>query len=218
MDLREYIERTELATTPSALSGEAFGIPTAEAEEDIGVFKAAVDAGSIVSFVEGLDAQDKNDVLFSTQFAQRAASAKADRFLEVGKWYREYLEWLETLGWLVPQINFKSHALDEGELKMDAIALEIIAAVATGGQAAILKATLDALRGLAGDSKQIKLFDFHSSVQLAVISRWARCKRPRMTRYRLPWAPFTTSRSTIAKAFSLSTGGERPSTSGSALL
>jgi len=165
MDLKEYIKKTELAASPSAFSGEALQLAEAEVEEETGDMQAAVDAGSIISFVDGLDAQEKDDVLFSTQFAQRAASAKSDRFLEISKWYRDYVEWLETLGWVVPQIGFSEYKLDEGELKMDAAALEIIAAIATGGQTAILKKTLDVLGGMADEKKQITLFDFHSSVQ-----------------------------------------------------
>ena len=104
-------------------------------------------------------------MLSFNQFAQRAASAKSDRFLEVQKWYRDYVECMETLGWVAPHLSFNDFDLDERELKMDAVALEIIAAVATGGQTAILKTTLEALGGLADDSQQIKLFDFHSSVE-----------------------------------------------------
>ncbi len=161
-DLKDYIANTELAAAPPVVvaAGEIAGAESAE--DDL---QAAIDAGSVLGFVDGLSGQDKDDVLFSTQFAQRAASAKSDRFLEVQKWYRDYVEWMETLGWVVPQFSFNDFDLDDRELKMDAAALEIIAAVASGGQTAILKKTLEALGGLADDSKQIKLFDFHSSVQ-----------------------------------------------------
>ena len=64
----------------------------------------------------------------------------------------------------MPQLSFNDFDLDERELKMDAAALEIIGAVASGGQTAILKKTLEALGGLADDSEEVKLFDFHSSV------------------------------------------------------
>lgn len=165
MELNDYIMQTKLASTPSPMSGMALEFAEAEVEEETADIKAAINVGSIVSFVDGLDRQDKDDVLFSTQFAQRAASASADRFLETSNWYRNYVEWLGTLGWVVPQFGFNEYKLDEGELKMDAAALEIITAVATGGQTAILKKALEVLGGMADDSKQIKLFDFHSSVQ-----------------------------------------------------
>ena len=172
MDLKAYIQNTKLADAPSIHSGkmiETPGITAADSEEEEinTAMKAAVDAGSVVSFVDGLDPQDKEDVLFSTQFAQRAASEKADRFLEIGDWYRHYVGWLETLGWVGPQFGFTEFKLGESEMKMDAAALDIIAAIATGGQSAVLNKTLEVLGGMADDSKQITIFDFHSSVKFA---------------------------------------------------
>jgi len=160
MDLKDYIANTELAAAPAGLTTTDAAAGPESAEGDL---QAAIYAGSLLGFVDGLSGQDKDDVLFSTQFAQRAASAKSDRFLEVQKWYRDYVEWLETLGWVVPQFSFNMVDVGDHELQMDAAA-EIISAVASGGQTVILTAALKALRGQADDSQQIKLFDFHSSV------------------------------------------------------
>ena len=161
MDLKDYIANTELAAPSAGLTATDAAAGPESAEDDL---QAAIDAGSLLGFVDGLSGQDKDDVLFSTQFAQRAASAKSDRFLEVQKWYRDYVEWLETLGWVVPQFSFNTVDAGDHELQMDAAALEIISAVASGGQTAILTAALKALGEMADDSQQIKLFDFHSSV------------------------------------------------------
>ena len=164
MELQDYIWKKELAESTEAFVSEVV-VSGTEAEVGARETQAAVNAGSVVSFVDGLNAQDRDDVMFSTQFAQRAASANFDRFLEVANWYSDYVQMLEILGWVVPQFGFTHYELGESELRMDAAALDVIAAVATGGQTAILKKTLDVLRGLGDESKQIKLFDFHSSVQ-----------------------------------------------------
>ncbi len=38
--------------------------------------------------------------LYSTQVAQRAASAKFDRFVETRDWYGLYVDVLDRLGWV----------------------------------------------------------------------------------------------------------------------
>jgi hypothetical protein len=164
MELNEYIKNSKLAEPAPEFMSEMLESDR-EAEHDTKNMQAAVNGGSILSFVDGLTAQDRDDVLFSTQFAQRVASANFDRVLEVANWYSDYVQMLEILGWVVPRFGFNQYNLDAGDLKMDAAALEIVAAIATGGQTAILRKTLDVLGGLADDSTQIKLFDFHSSVQ-----------------------------------------------------
>ena len=63
--------------------------------------RGAVDAGSIVSFVAGLDEEEKSDVIYSVQLAQRAASAKQDRFAATKDWYGLYVDVLGKLGWAV---------------------------------------------------------------------------------------------------------------------
>ncbi|MDP6344943.1 MAG: hypothetical protein QF578_16195 [Alphaproteobacteria bacterium] len=129
--------------------------------------QAAVNVGSILSFVDGLDGREKDDVLFSTQLAQRGASGSFDRFSETRQWYGRYTEILENVGWVPEQLAFSEYREDQGELKMDAAAIKIIAAIASANQLAILQQTLTALEGLADENKQIELFDFHSAAQLS---------------------------------------------------
>src|SRR4051812_11931927 len=65
--------------------------------------RAAVDAGSVLSFVSGVGESEKSDILFSVQLAQRAADAKCDRFAETKDWYGKYNEVLEAVGWMTEQ-------------------------------------------------------------------------------------------------------------------
>jgi hypothetical protein len=67
---------------------------------------AAVDAGSILSFVDTVDARERSDILFSVQFAQRAADSTCDRFAESRAWYGKYNEILEAVGWVTEQHAF----------------------------------------------------------------------------------------------------------------
>jgi hypothetical protein len=127
--------------------------------------QAAVNVGSLLSFVEGVSTTEKADVLLSVQLAQRGASGKYDRFQQTESWYQKYVEILEQVGWVGEQFAFAKYGQHEGELRMDQAALAIITAIATQNQLAVLKEAVDALAKLAEDDGTIRLFDFHSSKQ-----------------------------------------------------
>lgn len=124
--------------------------------------RAAVDAGSVLSFVAGVTAEEKSDVLFSTQLAQRAASAKHDRQQATQDWYRVYAEVLERLGWVGEGFAFTERGSASGEFRMDKSALEVIATIATGAQLAILVKALDTLRNLAEADGAIRVFELQA--------------------------------------------------------
>jgi hypothetical protein len=129
------------------------------------VYAANVDVGSLLSFVDGLNEQEKQDVLYSVQLAQRGASGSHDRFAETRAWYLKYVEILENLGWAIDQLAFTRFEQQEGEFRMDQAALAIIAAIATQNQLAVLQQSLSALSKLAEDDGTIRLFDFHASAE-----------------------------------------------------
>jgi hypothetical protein len=127
--------------------------------------QATVDLGSVLSFVDGVTAQERDDVLFSVQLAQRGASGRYDRFSQTRSWYQTYLEILENLGWAMEQVAFTRYDQAEGEFRMDKAALAVIAAIATQNQLAVLQEAVSALDKLAEDDDTLRLFDFHSSLQ-----------------------------------------------------
>lgn len=129
--------------------------------------QAAIDGGSVLSFVGGIDRQDMDDVLYSVQLAQRGASGAYDRFTETEFWYRKYMEILTNLGWTTEQLTFSRFNQSQGDFQMDQAALAVIAAVAMQNQLAILQQAISALSRMADADASIKLFDFHASVEEA---------------------------------------------------
>jgi hypothetical protein len=127
----------------------------------------AIDAGSVISFAGNIDAAQASDVLFTVQFAQRAANAAFDRFAETRSWYSKYTEILETLGWVSEQFAFVAQDQTHGAFKMDQAALAVITSIATGGQLAAITATLDALKNMADSSHQITLFELNALAKLS---------------------------------------------------
>jgi len=127
--------------------------------------QAAVNVGTLISFVDGVEQQERDDILFSVQYAQRAASAAHDRFTETRSWYNKYIEVLELVGWAGEQFAFAELAQSEGELEMDKAALAVITAIATQNQLAVITESIKALEGLADESGAIKLFEHQTSAE-----------------------------------------------------
>ena len=129
--------------------------------------RAAVNAGSVVSFVAGVSVSEKDDVLFSTQLAQRAASAMHDRYDATADWYRVYVEVLARLGWSGEGFAFTRRESSAGEFSMDKSALDVILTIATGNQLAVLVKALDVLKGLADDDGAIRVFELQAMAELS---------------------------------------------------
>lgn len=129
--------------------------------------RAAVNAGSIISFTGGVSAAEKEDVLYSTQLAQRAASARHDRFAATKDWYDVYVDVLERLGWVGEGFAFEKRMSASGELSMDRTALDVLMSIATQGQLAILTRTFDFLKKLGDADEPLRLFDMQSQSGLS---------------------------------------------------
>ena len=129
--------------------------------------RAAVNAGSILSFVTGLSAEEIVDVLYSTQIAQRAASAKHDRFAATEDWYGSYVDVLERLGWVGEAFAFSEAKSASGKLQMDRAALDVIQAIASGGQLAILVKTMETLKKLGKNDRPLRIFDIQARQDLS---------------------------------------------------
>ncbi len=157
-----YVTSLELAT-PEAASDLVGRRSVAALRRADGAAAAFVDAGSAVTFVEGISVERQNDVLDSTLLAQLAANKKYDRERQTEQWYGYYREVLENLGWVVGGFGFQRYEASGTSVRMDKAALEIIKAAATGNELAILTAALDALDKANPDSDQIVLFDANGS-------------------------------------------------------
>lgn len=119
-----------------------------------------INEGSLISFVAGLSAQEKSDVLNSVLLAQRAANKKHDRYSEATAWYEAYREVLTMIGWAAGTNTFQKYTATGGTFKVENVVLEIIATLVVGGPviAAVTQA-LNALKGLSTTDKRFTLWD-----------------------------------------------------------
>ena len=107
-----------------------------------------------------------SDVLYSTQIAQRAASAKFDRFAQTKEWYGLYGDVLDRLGWVGEGLAFSQRDTSAGQFSMDKAALDVIATVAAGNQLAILVKTLDTLKKMGEADRPLRIFDLQAMKEL----------------------------------------------------
>jgi hypothetical protein len=125
--------------------------------------QAAVDAGTLLSFVDGIGTQERDDVLHAVQLAHRGASGRFDRGTQVAEWYGLYTEILERVGWTSERLAFAEYRQNEGDLRLDKAALKVIAAVATQNQLSLLTEALDVLQEMADGDRAIEVFNLHTS-------------------------------------------------------
>jgi hypothetical protein len=129
--------------------------------------RAAVNGNTLISFVAGINPDEANDVLYSTQFAQRAADAQYDKFTATEDWYRLYTKVMTSLGWASEAFAFTKHQNSSGTFTLDKSALDVLMTIATGNQLAILVKALTTLQGLADENGAIRIFDLQAMTELS---------------------------------------------------
>jgi hypothetical protein len=97
--------------------------------------------------------------LNSTLLAQLAANFAFDRENQTVQWYQKYIEVLENVGWVLQGFAFAKFNSASASFTMDKVVLNIIAAIATGSQLAVVAPTLDALRKADQGDKALTILD-----------------------------------------------------------
>ncbi|NGO07513.1 hypothetical protein G5C60_07545 [Streptomyces sp. HC44] len=120
---------------------------------------AAVVAGSIVAFTDGLNGQQKSDVLNSTLLAQLAANKKFDRDEDTIRWYKFYSSVLEQVGWVVPSFSFAKLTVAGSRFTVDRAVIALLQAIAAPGEISVAKAAIEALRSLPERDRRVVLFE-----------------------------------------------------------
>ena len=124
---------------------------------------AQVIGGSLSSFTERLTGLSKGDVKNSTLFAQLASDAAFDRYSRPMDWYRNYVDVLGRIGWNQPAFSFDTYTSGGTTVQLDEAVLGILAAIATGNELAMIRATMEGLKSLSDDSKQMTIWNSRAS-------------------------------------------------------
>lgn len=156
-----FIDSLELEEPPPDILGlEAAPVETADKTK-----AGYVNDGSLISFVAGMSAQNKSDVLNSTLLAQLAANKKFDREKKPQDWYGFYKYVLENVGWVLADFKFDKFSAGGATFSVDEVVLKVLAAIATKNDIAVVMETVEALKSLSDKDRRVVLFDSatHSS-------------------------------------------------------
>lgn len=113
----------------------------------------------VASFVAGLSVQRKSDVLNACLLAELAADKQHDREADVVNWYKFYANVLENIGWVAQGFNFNKFDASGAEFSVDSVILEILAALVTGDELAVIQETINALKALSNNDGRLVLFE-----------------------------------------------------------
>jgi hypothetical protein len=166
----EFVQSLELEQPKPRTRGLEAAAPASVTQPKITAEENAnyINDGSLVSFVAGLSAQDKSDVLNGVLLSQRAANKQHNRYTEPEAWYETYREVLTKIGWTGGSDSFQKHMAAGDTVQVQNVVLTILAGLVTGGPvvAAITQA-LNALKGLSKTDKGFTLWDQSSHSQTA---------------------------------------------------
>lgn len=159
---RNFLDHLEL---PAIARGGFEGFePTAKVDFDALKNQAIVVGADVVSFVKGVSAERRQDIVNSALLAQLVANNKVKNRSNVFEWYDAYFDVLTNLGWVIQDKGFASYEEEADGLE----AHEAILGVATVllGAAptalAIVKSTIDSMKSMDKDNPWITIFDRES--------------------------------------------------------
>jgi hypothetical protein len=122
----------------------------------------AVDGNLIVSFVDGVTGQQKNDVLNCCLLAQLAANFRFNREENPVPWTRFYGSVLENVGWVVPQFQFRRLQSNQARFTMDAAILRFLTDLLTQNEKDTVQAAIDAVKALQDGDRRLRIFERNS--------------------------------------------------------
>jgi hypothetical protein len=157
------IPRPIVAQDASAQVGAAFN----KAKE-----QAQVVGSGVFSFAKGVNEDVRASISDSALLAQLVADKRASSTNDPIQWFDEYTGVLKNLGWVVQDTSFHDYTADGVAVDVHDKVIEVITAalVPSAAAAAIILATMNALKGMDQQSSWIRIFSRES--QHARIARF----------------------------------------------
>ena len=158
IELENYIENLELSEGDDSLrfnpiTKKISNLESFEEETAVMNFK------SLNSFVAGVSPQGQEDLLNSLLLAQRAATKEFPDDASIIKWYGKYYDVLSNIGWVIENKEFAIFKAASNLFEIEKAILEILGAVVTGNQLAVLMSTIKAFKSLGENDKKFVAFE-----------------------------------------------------------
>ncbi|TFK85836.1 hypothetical protein K466DRAFT_664221 [Polyporus arcularius HHB13444] len=137
---------------------QAHAVPVGDGEGS-----AAVGGGSFISFLGDLPAQQKEDVLHSTLFAQLVANKQHDRQNDSEAWYDRYKDVLASLGWMIRSFDMAELSDADTYVSVDKLLLKLAADHLSAEELALFQKVVESLgEGQTRNEVATKLFNSQS--------------------------------------------------------
>lgn len=126
--------------------------------------QAMVVGSEVVSFVKGVSAERREDIVNSALFAQLVANKKVPDRNDVFGWYDAYFEALSQLGWVIQSKTFNSYQEEADGLEAHEAILQVAGVLlgAAPTALAIVTTTIEAMKSMDDDNPWITIFDRES--------------------------------------------------------
>ena len=129
-------------------------------------------ASDIVSFVQGITPERREDIVNCSLLAQLGANGKVSDLTRIKDWYNAYFDILTNIGWVIQDQGFAEYSETSAGFEAHKAILDIAATLLGPGATAVavVKSALDALKSMVSDNNPwITLFDTES--------KWAKTAR-----------------------------------------
>ena len=159
---RSFVDAIEL---PGVARGfETLGAGSAEINYDDLKNQAMVAGSDVISFVKGISAERKQDIINSALLAQLAANKRVPNRSKVFAWYDAYFDVLTRIGWVIQDSAFNSYEEQADGLEAHEAILKVAGVVlgAAPTALAVVTATIEAMKTMDQDNPWITIFDRES--------------------------------------------------------
>lgn len=158
-DPKSYVANLQLAFPENAYKSMMRGVPAAPESTNENEDKAYLNNKSIVSFVAGVNPENRQDILDSTLLAQLAAGHLYPNPQDLKQWYEKYTEVLRNIGWTIQENEFSEVTTSGSLFEMKNAILSLVSAAFGANYVAIVTKVLDALKSLSDTNSKIVAFE-----------------------------------------------------------
>lgn len=160
---RAIVRLRQIADTIPESRRSSGGDGTGSLDAELERAAAVVNGAEVIALGDALTADQRRAVLYSSQFAQRAADAAADRLTDRTAWWTTYNAALAAMGWTITGSITREATAKDLKATLDAMAIDIMAGVAGVNKLRAIRAVLDGLRSLADTDERLVLLDTRTS-------------------------------------------------------
>lgn len=160
----EFAESTDFTLRDTPMRD--IGSPAIDQPIDFQALKnqAMVVGSEVVSFVKGVSAQRRKDIVNSALFAQLYANKQVPARERMFDWYNAYFNALTQIGWVIQSSAFDTYHEESAGVDAHEAILKVAAVVLGGAPTAlaVVTSTINALKEMDSDNPWLTLFNKES--------------------------------------------------------